>query len=99
MPPPASIFPRSGAQEPRRAPIPPRAAPSQEGRFVDREYFSDDSDASQTTQELRKGSSVFHDRFGEGQVRSIANLGEPAVVAFFPGWGEKKVLLRFLKTS
>ena len=23
---------------------------------------------------------------------SVASVGEPAVVAFFPGWGEKKIL-------
>ena len=46
---------------------------------------------------LRRGARVKHDRFGEGEVRSVTHAGEPAVVAFFPGWGEKKVLARFLK--
>jgi hypothetical protein len=32
-------------------------------------------------------------------VRRVENLGEPAVVAFFPGWGEKKILARFLKRA
>jgi DNA helicase-2/ATP-dependent DNA helicase PcrA len=47
--------------------------------------------------ELRRGMTVVHERFGRGEVLKIAGVGEPAVVAFFPGWGEKKVLARFLK--
>jgi DNA helicase-2/ATP-dependent DNA helicase PcrA len=46
---------------------------------------------------LRRGSRVRHERFGEGLVRRIESAGEPAVVAFFPGWGEMKILARFLK--
>ncbi|MEO6419842.1 MAG: 3'-5' exonuclease, partial [Polyangiaceae bacterium] len=79
------------AREPVREP--PRDAGE---RFVDREFFSDDS-ADQSEESLRRGSRVLHDRFGEGEVRSVMSLGEPAVVAFFPGWGEKKVLARFLR--
>ena len=50
---------------------------------------------------LRRGSRVFHDRFGRGEVRSVgkSNMGEPSVVAFFPGWGERKILARFLKLA
>jgi DNA helicase-2/ATP-dependent DNA helicase PcrA len=48
---------------------------------------------------LRRGSRVRHERFGEGEVRRIETTGEPAVVAFFPGWGEKKILARFLKLA
>jgi DNA helicase II / ATP-dependent DNA helicase PcrA len=47
--------------------------------------------------ELRRGSKVLHDRFGRGEVKEVTMSGEPAVIAFFPGWGEKKVLARFLK--
>ncbi len=61
-------------------------------RFVDYDA-SDIQDAA----ELRRGSKVVHERFGRGEVMQIVNAGEPAVVAFFPGWGEKKVLARFLK--
>ena len=36
--------------------------------------------------------------FGGSQVRAsvlrIVSVGEPAVVAYFPGWGEKKILAR-----
>lgn len=46
--------------------------------------------------ELRRGSAVRHPKFGRGEVRKVLALGEPAVVAFFPGWGEVKVLARFL---
>ncbi len=75
------------------APPPPPREPGE--RFVDREYFDDS--ASSGDGELRRGSRVFHTRFGEGEVRKVDTGGEPAVVAFFPGWGEKKILARFLK--
>ena len=48
---------------------------------------------------LRRGARVRHDRFGEGEVMGSTSIGEPAVVAFFPGWGEKKILARFLKPA
>ena len=38
-----------------------------------------------------------HAQFGEGKVQSVELSGDPRVVAFFPGRGEKKVLLRFLE--
>jgi len=50
-----------------------------------------------TRSSFQRGSRVKHARFGEGRVLSVADVGEPAVVAFFPGWGEKKILARFLK--
>ncbi|HEX7667285.1 MAG TPA: UvrD-helicase domain-containing protein [Polyangiaceae bacterium] len=66
-------------------------------RYVDREYFADSG--SDSDGELRKGSRVLHQRFGEGEVRRVEAAGEPAAVVFFPGWGEKKVLARFLKMA
>ncbi|HEY8079362.1 MAG TPA: UvrD-helicase domain-containing protein [Labilithrix sp.] len=62
-------------------------------RFVDYDGANDIPEGV----ELRRGSSVVHEKFGRGEVVKIVSLGEPAVVAFFPGWGEKKVLARFLK--
>ncbi len=76
---------------------PPQPARESGERFVDREFFSDDSSGDSQEESFRRGSRVLHDRFGEGEVRSVMSLGEPAVVAFFPGWGEKKVLARFLR--
>ena len=73
-------------------------APDADGRFVDHEFFDDQPD-DVTGVALRRGSRVKHDRFGEGQVVSVVSMGEPAVVAFFPGWGEKKILARFLKPA
>jgi len=68
-------------------------------RFVDTEFFSDaHHDGDEVAAPLRRGSRVLHERFGEGEVRRVENAAEPAVVAFFPGWGEKKILARFLKT-
>jgi len=62
-------------------------------RFVDYDGANDIPEGV----ELRRGSHVLHERFGRGEVIKIVSVGEPAVVAFFPGWGEKKVLARFLK--
>jgi DNA helicase-2/ATP-dependent DNA helicase PcrA len=76
----------------------PRANPPPEGRYVDHEFF-DDRSPETTETALQRGSRVRHDRFGEGQVMRVVSVGEPAVVAFFPGWGEKKILARFLKPA
>ena len=87
----ANAAPASRRMEPARDPG---------ERFVDREYF-DDSSAGDHHQDdggggLRKGSKVRHSRFGEGEVRRVEAAAEPMVIAFFPGWGEKKILARFL---
>ena len=74
---------------------PGRRAPEPGERFVD--YDEADAQDAQDGVELRRGSKVVHERFGRGEVMKLVNAGEPAVVAFFPGWGEKKVLARFLK--
>ena len=63
------------------------------GRYVDREFFSDDPSA------WRRGARVKHERFGEGVVRRVVESADPAVVAFFPAWGEKKVLVRYLRLA
>jgi len=68
----------------------PARAPGE--RFVD----YDVSDVQEGAP-LRRGSKVVHERFGRGEVMKVVEASEPAVVAFFPGWGEKKVLARFLK--
>ena len=70
-----------------------RRAPEPGERFVD----YDEAQDVQEGVELRRGSKVVHERFGRGEVMKLVTAGEPAVVAFFPGWGEKKVLARFLK--
>jgi len=98
---PTSWRPRSSSPPPSQTPttwgdVGARArAPSREPgeRFVDYDAASDVSDSV----ELRRGMKVVHERFGRGEVMKIVSVGEPAVVAFFPGWGEKKVLVRFLK--
>jgi DNA helicase-2/ATP-dependent DNA helicase PcrA len=83
--------PQGGAQAPQEP-----ADPS--GRYVDHAFF-DDQPADVTDMPLRRGARVKHDRFGEGEVMVVTSSGEPAVVAFFPGWGEKKILARFLKPA
>jgi DNA helicase-2/ATP-dependent DNA helicase PcrA len=84
-----------------RHPQLPSGSPSDadtSGRFVDHSFF-DDQPPDVTEVALRRGSRVRHDRFGEGEVRGVSGTGEPAVIAFFPGWGEKKILARFLKPA
>ncbi|MDB4940543.1 MAG: ATP-dependent helicase UvrD/PcrA [Labilithrix sp.] len=84
----------NGWRHPQAAPA--RAAtPSREPgeRFVEYEA----SDAGGEGVALRRGTAVQHDKFGRGEVLKVISMGEPAVLAFFPGWGEKKVLARFLK--
>jgi DNA helicase II / ATP-dependent DNA helicase PcrA len=76
------------------APPPRRHRPAAPGeRFVEYDAVDDASDGVA----LRRGSKVLHDRFGRGEVKEVTMSGEPAVIAFFPGWGDKKVLARFLK--
>ena len=57
-------------------------------------YYAKPGDYSPQTEHL---PVFFHEKFGRGEVLNVVSVGEPAVVAFFPGWGEKKVLARFLK--
>jgi DNA helicase-2/ATP-dependent DNA helicase PcrA len=61
-------------------------------RFVEYEAQSDAGEGVR----LERGATVRHEKFGRGEVLKVMSVGEPAVVAFFPGWGEKKVLARFL---
>jgi DNA helicase-2/ATP-dependent DNA helicase PcrA len=102
----------SGSGEPWRHPQagtsrssapPPRASVAPGERYVDREFFDDsggDAGHTEHTEDgapMRRGSRVVHSRFGEGEVRRVEAGAEPTVIAFFPGWGEKKILARFLK--
>jgi DNA helicase-2/ATP-dependent DNA helicase PcrA len=104
-PPPRSA-PRPGAfrdgevAHPQAAPAAPAEGVDRgPGRYVDRDYFSDDSHDDGESRGLRRGARVKHERFGEGVVREVLQSNDPAVVAFFPAWGEKKVLLRFLRLA
>ena len=83
----------------RRESMPARpAAPSyerktpREGVYVDTSEFSDLS----ADDAFRPGTTVYHTRFGKGEVLKLVPSVEPAVLAFFPGWGEMKVLARFV---
>jgi DNA helicase-2/ATP-dependent DNA helicase PcrA len=86
------------AARPWRHPQAAAPAPDPGDRYVDHDFFDDRSD-DVTDMPLRRGARVRHDRFGEGEVLRIVSVGEPAVVAFFPGWGEKKILARFLRPA
>ncbi|MBX3185786.1 MAG: UvrD-helicase domain-containing protein [Labilithrix sp.] len=87
---PTSWRPQQPAREVPREPV--REAGE---RYV--EY--DGADAPAEGAALRRGSRVVHEKFGRGEVLKVVSVGEPAVVAFFPGWGEKKVLARFLRMA
>ena len=67
-------------------------------RYVDRDAF-DDAPRRGGVEGLERGDRVRHARFGEGEVRRVEHAAEPMVVAFFPGWGEKKILARFLQQA
>jgi len=73
----------------------PKTVPDSDGPYVDHEFF-DDRAHDVTDVPIRRGARVEHERFGRGEVIRVVSVGEPAVVAFFPGWGEKKILARFL---
>jgi DNA helicase-2/ATP-dependent DNA helicase PcrA len=90
--------PRGPWRHPQEAPARVRSEPERAPgeRYVDTSFFGDESSDEMP---IRRGSRVVHTRFGEGEVRRVERVGEPAVVAFFPGWGEKKILARFLKLA
>jgi DNA helicase-2/ATP-dependent DNA helicase PcrA len=75
----------------------PSVAPGE--RYVDRDAFDDMPHEANGAEGLRRGSRVRHARFGEGEVRRVEHAAEVMVVAFFPGWGEKKILARFLQQA
>ena len=82
----------AASARPSRTPQPPTAREPGE-RFVEYEDTGGDTEGVA----LRRGMFVSHEKFGRGEVLKVTSVGEAAVVAFFPGWGEKKVLARFLK--
>ena len=83
-----------GWRHPQAAARGPAAAARAPGeRFVEYEASSEGGEGVS----LQRGMTVRHEKFGRGEVLNVVSVGEPAVVAFFPGWGEKKVLARFLK--
>ncbi|AKU96481.1 ATP-dependent DNA helicase UvrD/PcrA [Labilithrix luteola] len=75
-----------------RKPAAPARQPGE--RFVE---LDEDAGGSHGNVRLRRGMPVTHERFGRGEVLQVVQSSDPAVVAFFPGWGEKKVLARFLR--
>ncbi|HSQ67357.1 MAG TPA: 3'-5' exonuclease, partial [Polyangiaceae bacterium] len=103
--PPSGAFQEDDWRHPQsvRASLKPHPVPRAEqqlgGRYVDSDFFSDDSSGDAGDHALRRGARVKHERFGEGVVREVLQSSDPAVVAFFPSWGEKKVLLRYLRPA
>jgi DNA helicase-2/ATP-dependent DNA helicase PcrA len=66
-------------------------------RVVERDDYSQDTGSE--GQAVRPGSHVRHVRFGEGVVQSVEGGMKPSVVANFPGFGEKRILLEFLEPA
>src|SRR5262249_6962769 len=89
-----SSRPNGAWQHPQSA---ARPSPAPGERYIDREAFDDIPADADMTEGLRRGSRVRHARFGEGEVRRVERSTELFVVAFFPGWGEKKILARYLQ--
>jgi len=77
--------------------IPSSVAPGE--RFVDPAFFDDGGGGDIDSFPVRRGSRVVHAQFGEGEVQRVLQASEPAFMVFFPAWGEKKVLARFLRRS
>ena len=65
---------------------------------MDREFF-DDVPEGEAMPRVKRGTRVKHEVFGEGRVLAVEEASDPKVVAEFPGWGEKRVLLRFLRLA
>ena len=61
------VFPLRGAPPPSM----PRRSSEVGGRYVDRDYFSDDEGSGDESRGLRRGAKVKHERFGEGVVRQV----------------------------
>lgn len=75
------------------APVRPAAWPTPEHAAGER-YVERDADADDW---LAEGRKVEHKKFGRGTIRRIdAASSPPIVIVAFPGWGEKKVVARFL---
>jgi DNA helicase-2/ATP-dependent DNA helicase PcrA len=73
----------------------PALAPG--ARVIERDEYSQDGGGD--GQAVRPGSHVRHVRFGEGVVQSVEGGIKPSVVASFPGFGEKRILLEFLEPA
>jgi DNA helicase-2/ATP-dependent DNA helicase PcrA len=92
---PPAAYARAGAPGGNGGPAPGARAPGE--RYVERDEAADAAGGEGVA--LRVGSRVRHARFGEGKVQSVHGGADPAVSAVFPGWGEKKVLVRFLQPA
>jgi DNA helicase-2/ATP-dependent DNA helicase PcrA len=77
---------------PERPPLAPGT------RVVERDEYSQ-AGGDEAAGALRPGAHVRHVRFGEGVVQSVESGIKPSVVARFPGFGEKKILLEFLEIA
>jgi DNA helicase II / ATP-dependent DNA helicase PcrA len=94
---PGGMVREAGFDAPVRAPArdKPVRAWEQPARAVGERYVERDPDAEGGW--LEEGRRVGHTKFGVGTIRRIdAASSPPIVVVAFPGWGEKKVVAKFL---
>jgi DNA helicase II / ATP-dependent DNA helicase PcrA len=100
-------LPLGHAQQPGGAPasIARRPAPQAPARAPGERYVERDADAGPAPDvadlgepvAATRGMRVKHARFGVGTVQAVSPGADPSASVYFPGWGEKKVLLRFLQ--
>ena len=90
--------PRSRIEERRydapassRAREEPSHAPGE--RYVERDPGVDESGHGP----LRPGARVSHEKFGTGKLVSVDGGDDPTASVQFPGWGVKRIKLRFLR--
>ena len=69
---------------------PPASAPDPGARYVDHEFFDDRLGRRHRHETAPRRARESTSASARAQVVRVVSVGEPAVVAFFPGWGEKK---------
>ncbi|MCC6646832.1 MAG: UvrD-helicase domain-containing protein [Polyangiaceae bacterium] len=84
---------RRGPVFQREAPARPEPRREPGERWVERDPDAGDDAA------LARGARVRHPRFGEGTVRALEGGATPSATVHFPGWGERRILLRFLSIA
>jgi DNA helicase II / ATP-dependent DNA helicase PcrA len=94
-------FPRpsSGVHSSQPRPSRPPAAACAPLAAGDR-YVERDHDQLPVDELFGVGAHVAHTQFGKGTVRAVlSGSGQPTVLVFFPGWGEKKIVVKFLRPA
>lgn len=69
------------------------------GNHAPGERYVEFDDARDVDEELpiACGTLVVHQRYGQGRVESIRPGTPPTALVFFPGWGERNIVMKFLR--